>query len=308
MSTEPVPPSEPVDYPKSRRRRVVVSFGIMAGILVVYVLSLVSFHLLTTAEAPLPPVDLSKFHDEDTIVKLTVSELKTVTDRLTVNVLVYPANNLYDEKFGVLDSDIAVRLYPDNDLGDLSYAKGKAPGQVTTTLMARGDPRNWPFDTYTTDEISSQVFTGGYHDIVNARVEVTGSLDGWDITVRRVHDADDTADPNSQDNVVITFHRAKSPLIVDLGLCLILLALPVLALAVAVPMLLGRTSFLPPFSTWYAAMLFAVVPLRNFLPGSPPNGSWVDLALVLWVLIALVTAMAMFVIAWARQRDRRSPK
>jgi len=34
--------------------------------------------------------------------------------------------------------------------------------------------------------------------------------------------------------------------------------------------------------TWYAAMLFAVVPLRNALPGSPAFGSWIDLTIVLW--------------------------
>ena len=35
-------------------------------------------------------------------------------------------------------------------------------------------------------------------------------------------------------------------------------------------------------------MLFAVIPIRNFLPGAPPPGAWIDQALVLWVLIALV--------------------
>jgi len=69
----------------------------------------------------------------------------------------------------------------------------------------------------------------------------------------------------------------------------------------------GRTSSLPPYSTWYAATLFAIVPLRNFFPGSPPPRSWVDQAIVLWVLIALVSAMALFVVAWWPQRDGREP-
>jgi hypothetical protein len=50
-------------------------------------------------------------------------------------------------------------------------------------------------------------------------------------------------------------------------------------------------------------MLFAVVPIRNILPGSPPFGAWVDQALVLWVLVALVVAMTLFVITWYRQSD-----
>ena len=285
------------------------------AVVVIYVLSLIAVHLLAKSAPPLPPLDLSKFHTEDSIVKLRVDDIKTVANRLSVNVLVYPEDKLYDENFGVLKADAAVRLYlgsgsaaVPSDLGDLQYPVGKAPAQIATTIAAHGDPGNWPFDSYATDEISGVVYTGNYHEKVSARIEVTGSLDGWDVSVNRVHDVEDTENPNSLDDVIITLHRAKGQLIFDLGICLILIALPVLALIVAIPMALGRTSFLPPFSTWYAAMLFAIVPLRNFLPGSPPPGSWVDQAIVLWVLIALVVAMSLFVVAWVRQRDRRPPK
>ncbi|ORV01236.1 hypothetical protein AWB93_07515 [Mycobacterium bohemicum] len=39
--------------------------------------------------------------------------------------------------------------------------------------------------------------------------------------------------------------------------------------------------FQPPITTWYAAMLFAVVPLRNALPHAPPFGARVDVRVVL---------------------------
>ena len=131
-----------------------------------------------------------------------------------------------------------------------------------------------------------------------ARVEVTGSLEGWDIVATRV--ARDGHDEDRPDNVIITLHRAKGPLVFDLGICLVLVTLPTLALFVAIQMLTGRRPFLPPFSTWYAAMLFAVVPLRNILPGSPPAGAWIDQAVVIWVLIGLAAALVLYVIAWYR--------
>jgi hypothetical protein len=149
--------------------------------------------------------------------------------------------------------------------------------------------------------------TGQNREKASARVEATGKLDGWDATVTRVHDPADS-NPDVLDDVTITLHRAKGPLIFDVGICLVLIALPVLALWVAIPVALGRTSFLPPMTTWYGAMLFAIVPLRSILPGSPPYGSWIDQAIVLWVLIALVVALALFLVGWWRQRDRRSPK
>ncbi|WP_420866185.1 DUF4436 family protein [Mycobacterium alsense] len=45
---------------------------------------------------------------------------------------------------------------------------------------------------------------------------------------------------------------------------------------------LGRRKFVPPLVTWSAAMLFAVIPIRNLLSGSPPPGAWIDHALVIW--------------------------
>jgi hypothetical protein len=240
-------------------------------------------------------------------VQLRLEELKTVANRLTVNVLVYPGDSLYDKRFDVLTSDIAVRLYPRSDLGDLQFPAGKAPAQVSTTIEAHGDPGNWPFDTYTTEKLSADVLVGSgdQRKRIPARVEVTGSLDGWDVSLTRVRDhaGPRTAGVTSNANVVVEFQRAKGPLIFDLGICIVLVCLPTLALLVAIPMALGRRKFLPPFATWYAANLFAIVPLRTILPGSPPPGAWIDQAIVEWVLIALAVAMSLYVLAWVRQGD-----
>lgn len=306
MTAGPPAPPEPSGV---RGRQVAIAFGIVAALIFIYILSLIAVHLLAKSAPPLPAVDLSKVEAEDSVVQVRLEKLDTVANRLTVNVLVYPKDSLYDKNFGVLTADAAVRLYPDNDLGDLQYPVGKAPGQVSTTIVAHGDPANWPFDAYKTEVIAADVFTGSgqNREKTAARVEATGKLDGWDATVTRVHDPED-ANPDVQDDVIVTLHRSKGPLIFDVGVCLVLIALPVLALWVAIPMALGRTTFLPPFITWYGAMLFAIVPLRNILPGSPPYGSWVDQAIVLWVLIGLVVAMTLFVSAWWQHRERKTPK
>ncbi|HET9889514.1 MAG TPA: DUF4436 domain-containing protein [Mycobacterium sp.] len=305
MTAGPPAPPAPTG---ARGRQIAIAFGIVASLIVIYVLSLIAVHLLAKSAPPLPAVDLSKVEAEDSVVQVRLEKLDTVANRLTVNVLVYPKDTLYDKNFGVLTSDAAVRLYPDNDLGDLQYPVGKAPAQVSTTIEAHGDPANWPFDTYRTGVISADVFTGSgaNKEKTAARVEATGRLDGWDASVTRVHDEGDS-NPDLKDDVVITLHRSKGQLIFDVGICLVLISLPVLALWVAIPVALGRTSFLPPLTTWYGAMLFAIVPLRNILPGSPPYGSWVDQAIVLWVLIGLVAALTLFLVGWWRQRDRKTP-
>jgi Domain of unknown function (DUF4436) len=309
----PPPPSDEAPSPpppagkQYRKPRIAIGLSILLVVISAYALSLFGVHQLQEAEAPLPPLDLSQGGGDATIVQLRLEELKPVANRLTVNVLVYPGISAYDNRFDVLGTDVGVRLYPTSDLGDLHYPKGKAPAQLSTTVEAHGDPGNWPFDSYRTEPISADAFVGSGDNVkkVPARVEVTGELEGWDVSVQRLHDpaALPTQRGSDNGNVVITFKRAKGPLIFDLGICLVLITLPTLALLVAIPMALGRRKFLPPFATWYAANLFAIVPLRNILPGAPPPGAWIDQAIVQWVLIALVTAMSLYIFAWIRQGD-----
>jgi hypothetical protein len=305
---EPDPPrkSGPLSYLNRHRPRLSLGAFILTVVIGVYALSLFGVHYLQRSEGPLPPLDLSEGGGNDTIVQLRLDDFKTTANRLKVDVLVYPPDSLYDKRYDVLNTDVAVRLYPTNDLGDLQFPKGKAPAQVETTIEAHGDPANWPLDTYKTEKISADTFIGSGDERkkLPARVEVTGGLDGWDVTVSR---DDETSNVNSRGlddaQLVITMKRAKGPLVFDIFICIVLVALPILGLSVAIPMVMGRRKFVPPFGTWYAAMLFAIVPLRNILPGSPPPGSWIDQAVVQWVLIALVVAMSLYILAWVRQGD-----
>ncbi len=296
------PAEQPVATPPTRRgRRVAIGVGIVVAFLIVYGLSLFGVHFLAKSAGPLKPPDLNATND--TVVLVRLEKLDTVANRLTVKVLVIPEDSMFDKRLDVLKTDTAVRMDPANDLGDLQYPAGKSPAQVATTIEAHGDPNNWPFDSYSTDTMSAEVLVGqgDARQYIPARLEVTGALDGWDVSVRRVGEASQESD--RPDNVIITLHRAKGPLIFDLGICLVLFALPTLAFAVAIQIALGRRKFVPPFVTWFAAMLFAVIPIRNFLPGSPPPGAWIDQALVIWVLIALVGAMGLYMVTWYRQSD-----
>ncbi|OBI77947.1 DUF4436 domain-containing protein [Mycobacterium asiaticum] len=307
----PAPPAPPHSQPTgpapgqpkqpSRARRLLVDFGVILAVLVVYVLSLVGVHLLATSGEAMEEPNLDA--KENTVVQVKLEELDTVNNRLKVSVLVIPEDSLVNKKYFVLAQDVTVRMHPENDLGDLQYPVGKSPAQQSTYLDAEGDPANWPFDSYRTGKISAEVFagTGDNRTVEDARVEVIGSVGGWDASLRRVQSPGDE-DPRP-DDVIITLHRSKSTLIFDLGIVLVLISLPALALWVSIPMVLGKKKFLPPFVSWFAAMLFAVVPLRNIFPGKPPEGSWVDQAITLWVLLALIVAMTLFIVAYRKQSD-----
>ena len=170
------PPTAAVSREEKRqRRRIPIVVIVLVAFVIAYGLSLLGVHLLQKSEGSLPPLDLSQAGPDETVVQISLEELKATTNRLTVNVLIYPGESLYDKRFDELNTDIAVRLYPPNDLGDLTYPKGKAPAQVTTTIKAHGDPGTWPFDSYRTEPLSADVFvgTGAERKRIPALVEVT---------------------------------------------------------------------------------------------------------------------------------------
>ena len=76
-----------------------------------------------------------------------------------------------------------------------------------------------------------------------------------------------------------------------LTLVLVLVLLPVTCWIVGLKLLREDRLFEAGFLGWIAAMLFATIPIRNFLPGSPPPGSWVDVLVMLWVIVALTLAL-----------------
>lgn len=84
----------------------------------------------------------------------------------------------------------------------------------------------------------------------------------------------------------ISVSHSASIWVLNILLVLILLSLPLMAIFVAVRVHQGRLRFNVDFSGWdfagwFAAMLFAVIPIRSFLPGSPPPGSWIDLTVTI---------------------------
>ncbi len=308
-SVEPQNPSAPERQgnsrhgakPRSAGRRIVTILSVVALFVLAYGVTLFAYWELSGSSTELGPAD--EGDGSETVVLVTVKALRTVDYQADVKVLVIPQDDLTDERLDVLNTDISVRLFPWNTLGDLNFPAGESPAEKATTLDLDGDVNNWPFDKYTSAPISATLLVGSGEDrqYVPARVEVEGALQGWDLYADEV--APGPNDSGSDTATKLTLKRSLGPLAFDVGICIVLITLPTLAIVTALQVITRRKAFQMPFLTWYAAMLFAVVPLRNILPGAPPPGAWIDVALVLWVLVALVTAMVMAVVSWWKQVD-----
>lgn len=98
----------------------------------------------------------------------------------------------------------------------------------------------------------------------------------------------------------ITASRSVSTLAFGFLLLGLLVVMPTLVLFVAIRSYTGKRKVEATLTSWMGAMLFATIPLRTFLPGSPPIGSWIDFLIVLWVIVGLIAGLTIYVLAWNR--------
>jgi hypothetical protein len=224
---------------------------------------------------------------------LTVEEMQSNYNAVVANLAVSPGSALLDPATHRLKEDLVIRVRSAATPSRREYTKGMLPGVVPVPLTLAGHVERWPFDKYLSGPIEVQLFHGG--DTQNAPelvpLTVIDHLSGFKVSASKA----------SAENVYrMTVRRAMSTALFAVVICSVLIAIAAMALVVAVQTMRDRRKFQPPMTTWYAALLFAVVPLRNALPGSPPFGAWVDVTIVLWVIVALVVAMLLYIACWWR--------
>lgn len=259
--------------------------------IVVYVGVVLAYASGNSTDAP----DLREPSDSGSLVYLDVDTVDGSSFSIGARVSVYPGRALLDDN-GYLANDLVVDVSPIAGDGRLEFAAGTRTGALPVTLYSDGDIKTWPFDTQEATNIVVRVFSdsGAGRVPVTADVAVTNSLTGWTI------EANDT-DASGGQSFDITAHRTAGSLIFALAICTVLVVLPGCTLFVAVQTVRQRRKFQPPMVTWFAVMLFAVLPIRNLFPGNPPIGSWVDYTVVLWVVAGLAVAMSLYVLSWWRQ-------
>ena len=82
----------------------------------------------------------------------------------------------------------------------------------------------------------------------------------------------------------------------------LVLAMAGLSAAVSWAVATRRRPIEATFASWFAALLFALIPLQRLLPGAPEIGAWIDVCVFLWVAIVLMTGMGVFMVSWLRFR------
>ncbi len=229
---------------------------------------------------------------DTTVVTVDIEDIQSDNSVLRANLTVSPAPALLDPQTHTLKEDLSVVITSVVTASKRTWAKGTLPDVFPVSLTLAGDIADWPFDQYHSGPVVAQLVSGSTR--VPAVVTMVDRLLGWDVETDRIND-DDAVGPYQVDLV-----RSPSTVAFAVVILGVLIALAAFALFVAVQTVRDRRRFQPPMTTWYAAMLFAVVPLRNALPDSPPIGVFIDVTIVLWVTVILVISMGLYISCWWR--------
>ena len=227
-----------------------------------------------------------------TKVTVDIEEVKSSSSDLILNISVIPGPALMEG--GTLKEDLSMTANSAVQANKRTWPKGTVPRVLRVSISLTGEIANWPLDRYETGPINVQLLSGPAQVAEPSVVTLVDRLLGWEIDVSRVSNSD----PNSAYR--LSLHRSWGTAAFGVVILGVLITLAGLSLFVAIKTVRNKRKFQPPMTTWYAAMLFAVMPLRNALPDSPPFGSWMDITVVLWVIVVLTISLVLYIVCWWR--------
>jgi hypothetical protein len=229
-----------------------------------------------------------------TKVTVDVEDIQSDNSVLVANYHVAPGPELLDPVTRDLKEDLSLLVTSVVSASKRTWSKGTLPDVFRVSVALSGDVADWPFDRYHSGPLTVRLASGAAQEPVTPNVVMVDRLLGWKVDVTHVNDT------NALSPYRVDLHRSRSTVAFGVVILGVLIALAGVALFVAVQTARDRRKFQPPMTTWYAAMLFAVMPLRNALPDAPPFGSWIDVTIVLWVVVVLVISMVIYISCWWR--------
>jgi len=238
------------------------------------------------------------------VLTLTPADVDAAASHLTLRITPGPDLGSYSSDQFSMDQTVHVLVTGTDGSRTITYGADEVVGAETVALTLDGFIEQWPFDRYTTETMIVPLREGADGEGVPIPYElaVDGRVPGWNVTAQAV----ELPAMATEDGLIttlgvqFTITRAASTIAFGVVLLTLMVIAPVLVLTAAITVYRGRRKIEATMLGWFGAMLFATIPLRNFLPGSPPIGSWVDYLIVLWVIAALIAGLVIFILAWLR--------
>jgi hypothetical protein len=188
------------------------------------------------------------------------------------------------------------------------YGAGDRIGPIDVTIGTAGNFNSYPFDSYKSlfavvASTSSQGSTlqGSTPSAAPTHFTFDGTLSGYHVTFKPL--PRENADANT---LALGLSIRRAPLTGTFAILIVglqaLLATAAAALALFIWSRHRRVEIA--MLTWLVAMLFAIVPLRNAMPGAPPIGALVDVVIFFWAVTIIALSMVSVLVMWLLQPRR----
>ncbi|MGF7124505.1 hypothetical protein J2X34_004951 [Rhodococcus sp. BE178] len=286
-----------------RRNRPRLFWGLVVSVMAVFYLGSLAVYASSTDDRD-EVVAIHTDHDEVAVI-VTPTSLHPASGRLDVEVTIGPGSDFSGPDGETLAVPISLHLAPSTSRTELVFPAGAVPTTFDAQLMVQGQAGRWPLDRFDVAPmvVAAYTGTGDGVEIHRSSVYLDDNVEGWTVRSDAVG-----VDEEFASSTTVHLARGVGTLVYSAILLLMMAVLAALAAFVAVQTARRRRRVHTDMLSWMAAMLFAVIPLRGILPGNPPIGSWVDIALTMWVVVTLVGSLTVYVLCWWRDTAAESSR
>lgn len=248
-------------------------------------------------------------------IELDVLGIDPVTRQISVRAMLVPRGRYFDADESAFATALRVTTrFALRETADFTIEAGQPiGGSFDFDVPVYGNVQSYPFDRY---DFSNDDPKKVGRIIPAPLIKIDELLDDGSTAPVPVGvtETDPSAEPGWTERwrmtadgstlyVELVMDRSGAVLAAVAIIVFLVLCLAALSAWVAWAVATKRRPIEPTFASWFAAMLFALIPLQGFLPGAPPVGAWIDVTVFFWVEIILMAGLAVFIISWFRYRE-----
>lgn len=184
------------------------------------------------------------------------------------------------------------------DIEDIELQAGRPANSKTLSLCVQGQPENYPLDRYEgVLRIRAAKGKSPSGPPAPIRLRTWEDIAGWEVAITPAEPAAD-ADGLS---LVVRAQRPSAHVFFAVLLYAAMIFLAGSALTIGGLAFAGVRKPEAALTGALCGIVFAVPALRNVLPGAPPIGVHADALVFLWVQLAVILGLTLFVATWARR-------
>jgi hypothetical protein len=165
-------------------------------------------------------------------------------------------------------------------------------------IALNGSINGYPLDRYA-GRLSISASKRGSEASHPIRLTVWPLVSNWNLEMSRSDQASES--PVGVD-LNIQVKRPTSFIVMALAFYAAMALIGLSGLTIGTLVFLGVRPLQPPMTGALAAMIFSIPALRGIMPGAPPLGVDADALVLVWVQLAVILGLTLFVITWVSRR------